>query len=530
MKTSFFCLLAFATTLSFSGKAVAESDFREELIDNGNSKRMSEKSSREKDNVDLNISSPTVKSVFQPIELISNTSSDEKSRNLINTINLKNQSSSLSISPNLSAAKQSDFLDANLNGNTVAKTSRLLINETPLSTVVEEGSEDRQTKSRSYSSVESHGNLDYSLTIPSLGKTRNNIDEELINTSSSRNKIAQATANNFNRRLSGFSTLDFIPSTSPAARVIEYSPVNTISAPDKVGFQLLNGLNSEGKFGTGISVDIAPYLIIKNTDFTLEQYRESYLSRFLANTKLSVATTKADNSARIGVGIEFILFRDGDPRLDNQLLDGLKKVIKDELNGPSAPAPGASQGELDKFSQDVLKPALEAVKTNPENKRRLEQKQSMSLGFATSWVSPTANYRDFSSDGSGIWTTYQTGIGNDSQLLFHGFYRNGANLTNRNGVSINGSNLLLGARIQTGIDTKLSVESSYNIENSTGKESNGYLAYGIGLDTPIKFFKNSEKEANNLFFSLSLTGYSGRQNGGDFQMLSGIKWSFNDGQ
>ena len=366
--------------------------------------------------------------------------------------------------------------------------------------------------------------------------TLKDTDEKLIKTSNFRNKIAQVTTDKskFSKNLSGFSTLDFIPSISPAARVIEYSPINTISAPDKVGFQLLNGLNSEGKFGTGVSIDIAPYLIIKNTDFTLQEYRESYLSRFLANTKFSVATKKEDNSARLGVGVEFILFRDGDPRLDDQLLDGLEKVMVDGVSKldpkdcTKEPDPKACQDEFDTVAKDVLRPALEAVKT--KNKRRLEQKQSLSLGFATSWVSPTANYRDFRSDGSGIWTTYQTGIGNDSQLIFHGFYRSGANVTDRNGVSINGSNLLLGARIQTGIDTKISVESSYNIENSLGKESNGYLAYGIGLDTPIKFFKNAKDKENNLFFSLSLTGYSGRQNGGDFQMLSGIKFNFNDGQ
>lgn len=344
-------------------------------------------------------------------------------------------------------------------------------------------------------------------------------------------KVAQVSTDTskFNKPLSGFSTLDFIPSTSPAARVIEYSPITTISAPNKVGFQLLNGLNSEGKFGNGVSIDIAPYLIIRGTEFTLQEYRESYLARLLASTKLSVATKKTDTSAHIGIGMEFILFSDDDPRQDDLLLTELKAVISETLKSQNAPLPGAPQVDLDNFAQNVLKPALASVKNKPENKRRLEQKQSLSMGLATSWISPTANYRDFRGDGSGIWTTYQKGIGNDSQLILHGFYRSGANLTDRNGISINGNNLLLGARIQTGNDTKISLESSYNIENSIGKTSNGYLAYGIGLDTPINFFKTKE-EKENLFFSLSMTGYSGRQNGGDFQMLSGIKWNFNDGQ
>jgi hypothetical protein len=345
------------------------------------------------------------------------------------------------------------------------------------------------------------------------------------------NKVAQVSPDNskIKKTLSGFSTLDFIPSTSPAARVIEYSPITTISAPNKIGFQLLNGLNSEGKFGSGVSIDIAPYLIIRGTDFTLQEYRESYIARLLANTKLSVATKKTDTSANIGIGMEFILFSDGDPRQDDLLLNELKTVIFETLKSPSAPQPDALQSELDKFAQNVIKPALAAVKNKPENKKRLEQKQSLSMGLATSWISPTANYRDFRSDGSGIWTTYQNGIGNDSQLILHGFYRSGANLTDRNSISINGSNLLLGARLQTGGDTKISLESSYNIENSIGKTSNSYLAYGIGLDTPINIFKTKDED-KNLFLSLSMTGYSGRQNGGDFQMLSTVKWNFSDGQ
>lgn len=363
------------------------------------------------------------------------------------------------------------------------------------------------------------------------GRAESNIIPESSGSNNFSSKIVQTSidTSTFTKPLSGFSTLDFIPSTSPAARVIEYSPASTISAPSKVGFQLLNGLNSEGKFGTGISIDIAPYLIIRGTDFTLQDYRESYLNRLLANTKLSVATSKSDTSARLGIGIEFIIFSDGDPRQDDLLLNELKSVIVKSLASSTAPSPGAPQPELDKFARDVLKPALEEVKNSPTNKRRLEQKQSLSLGLATSWLSPTANYRDFRSDGSGIWTTYQQGIGTESQVILHGFYRNGANLTDRNGISINGSNLLLGVRLQTGVDTKFSLETSYNIESSINRASNGYLAYGIGVDTPINIFKNKD-DKNNLWLSLSMTGYSGRQNGGDFQMLSGIKWDFNNGQ
>ena len=66
------------------------------------------------------------------------------------------------------------------------------------------------------------------------------------------------STNSFKRPLSGFSTINFTPPTSPAARVIESSSISTVSAPDKFGFQLLNGLDSEGKFGNGLAIDVAP--------------------------------------------------------------------------------------------------------------------------------------------------------------------------------------------------------------------------------------------------------------------------------
>ena len=270
-------------------------------------------------------------------------------------------------------------------------------------------------------------------------------------------------------------------------------------------------------------------MVIRGTNFTLEEYRNNDLNRFLANTKLSVATTRTDTSARIGVGIEFILLNDGDPRKDDLLLKDLSNVIVKSLNRDDAPPPGSPQEELDSFRDKIINPAILAVKNNPVTKKRLEQQQIWSVGFAESWVSPTANYRNFRNNGSGIWSTYKNGLGGESQIIIHGFYRSGENITDINGLTINGSNLLLGTRLVTGIDTKFSVETSYNIENSNGNSANSYLGYGIGIDTPIRIFTSTD-EKDSLWLSLSMNGYSGRKNGGDFQMLSGIKWNFNDGR
>jgi hypothetical protein len=321
-----------------------------------------------------------------------------------------------------------------------------------------------------------------------------------------------------------FSSLVLTNPTSPAAKLIGASDriVGTISTPDQFGFEVLNGLDNDGNFNTGISVDTLPYVLIKGNGLTLEEYRNSGFQRFLANTKLSIATTKAtDNSsiARAGLGLEFVLLNEGDPRRDLDLSQDLLNIqaeINDkvrEVGGPKATP------QLLKETAAAFNPKIQAAKTRAEIRAGKQPMWTAAIG--QSWVSPTGLYGDLRGEGMGLWTTYRHSINDDAQLLFHASLRNGERISDRKKGFINADTLVGGIRLQSGNrDFRFSLETAYNRESQGGQKINDYLSFGVGLEPRIY---------DNSWLVLSFTGDTGRQNGSDFQFRTGIKWNINPG-
>ena len=324
---------------------------------------------------------------------------------------------------------------------------------------------------------------------------------------------------------SAFSDLILNKPTSPAAKIIGIGTetIPTISTPKQFGFEVLNGLDNNGNFNTGITVDILPYVLIRGNDFTLEEYvnDNSGFQRFLANTTLSVATSRADDTARAAIGLEFVLLNEGDPRMDKQyssdLLGIQQKILKkvqEEFKGTNA-----TPDQLKEALKEAKPVIIKEIKTAAE--RRSAQKAIWTIAAANSWFSPTKSYADLRGEGMGFWTTYKTGIGGDSQLLLHASARNGERVTDRKGGFVNADTLVGGVRLQSGSETfRFSVETSYNRESQGGQRNNDYLYFGIGLEPRV--FENS-------WLSLSFGGNTGRQNGTDLQLKTALKWDFNPG-
>jgi hypothetical protein len=132
----------------------------------------------------------------------------------------------------------------------------------------------------------------------------------------------------------GWSALDTSTPASPGAKIIGFTnEIGSVGTPNELAVKLLNGLNSDGGFQPTIAIDVAPYLLIRGTDFTLSEYREktSGFKRFLANTKISIAAnSKFDTGGRLGLGAEFILLNEGDPRLDDILINEFDAILSDQ--------------------------------------------------------------------------------------------------------------------------------------------------------------------------------------------------------
>jgi hypothetical protein len=315
------------------------------------------------------------------------------------------------------------------------------------------------------------------------------------------------------RKPVGFSDLDFSTPSSPGATMINYKgDFGSVSTPNEVAVKLLNGLSSDGKIQPGIAIDISPYLLASGTGFTLADYRKpgAGFQRFLANTKISIATAGSEKEALLGIGAEFILLNEGDPRFDETLFSDLRKILDNQ------PPPDA---DLTTFNNSI-KPQIIAAKERA--KKRSEQKETWVLGVGTSLVSSSGRYYDFRGNGIGLWSTYKRGLGGNSELILHGNYRSSERTSDRVGGYVNVDTVTLGTRIRTGDDKfKFSLETAYNFENQGGTASNSYISLGLGAEPKV---------SDNLWLSLSMTGNIGRQNGNDIQVFSGLKWNFNNGR
>lgn len=188
--------------------------------------------------------------------------------------------------------------------------------------------------------------------------------------------LEQSNPSTLQKVPAGFSQLILESPTSPAAKLIgSEKNILSVSTSAVLATQLLNGLNSDGDFQTGITFDILPYSLIRGDDLTLEEYRQSSFQRFLANTKFSVATVAAaDKARRAALGIEFILINDSDPRMDMTYQERLNEISVEFIK-PEAKLclPGKCLTPAQRLAliQQIAPSVKEAQK---EAKQRLERK------------------------------------------------------------------------------------------------------------------------------------------------------------
>jgi hypothetical protein len=346
----------------------------------------------------------------------------------------------------------------------------------------------------------------------------------------------------------GWSDIKFPSINSPAAKLIgtDDGEIQTISTPSELSIKLLNGLNSDGDFAPLLAIDLLPYTLIRGKELTLADYRNSGFERFLANTKLSIATQRTvDNSgpARVGVGVEFFLINDGDLRTDSCLSQDTRYIAEREENPTLKPCTSALLPKAG-TTEPSFTPCIpgreeecrrekaiyleyidkQYLKAKEAAEKRAEQASIWTVALGSSWVSPNGSYNNLQGEGMGFWTTYKTGVGTNSQLLFHTSYRSNERLKVKSNTNqfVNADTLMGGVRLMTGDrDFRFSLETTYNRESpSGGNPTNDYLYYGLGVEPRV---------GENLWLSLSFGGTTGRQNGSDVQIITGLKWNFNTG-
>jgi hypothetical protein len=104
-------------------------------------------------------------------------------------------------------------------------------------------------------------------------------------------------------------SIDLAVPDSPAFAVLGVSPSNVErpGSPRELALSLLNGVDANGNFQTGMAVETAPYLALWGSTSKLTDYQDDnqYMIRFLSRALLSFATAKgtsdSDKAVRVAV-------------------------------------------------------------------------------------------------------------------------------------------------------------------------------------------------------------------------------------
>jgi hypothetical protein len=203
---------------------------------------------------------------------------------------------------------------------------------------------------------------------------------------------AQPSPSTFNVR---DATVDLAVPESPAFAALGVSPqeVSRPTSARELATSLLNGVDLQGNFQTGVAIDTAPYLLAAGKNVRLvEDYQQSYGTRFLSRWQASFATTRgtdSDSAVRAALGFRFTLFDRGDPRMDGALLrcltanaDAVLKSLPPVPPGTEADAVDAENARREELVRDAGKPCREAAA------RRRWNRSAWIAGVAPTWTSP----------------------------------------------------------------------------------------------------------------------------------------------
>ncbi len=106
-----------------------------------------------------------------------------------------------------------------------------------------------------------------------------------------------------------------------AFAVLGLTPQNVVrpTSPGRFFTSLLNGVDDDGNLQTGFAIEVSPYMITRGNKLELSEYNDNDWKRFLARTSLSLATAKGlseeDESVRMALGLNFVIFDKADPRV-----------------------------------------------------------------------------------------------------------------------------------------------------------------------------------------------------------------------
>lgn len=352
-----------------------------------------------------------------------------------------------------------------------------------------------------------------------------------------------------------FTNVDMSVPESPAFTVLGVTPETVIrpTSPRAFATSLLNGVDVNGNFQSGLAMDFVPYLLVAGDDLTLRKYQTSPIVRLLSRSQFSFGTTKGasedDKSMRLALGLHVALWDRGDPRLDETLMDCLSTFRlpppPTQLECELPDNPTAADREAFRRCQEGFEAARQqratqvqeatefnnsvSTRCRDEAQKRNWNRSSWIIGAAPSWISTTGQTKDMHWNGGGFWTSLAygfegvPGLENRSQLIAHVRYRNREQVPDPDvtGAFLSQDSLFFGARFRHGSPTfNGSFEYTFLRSRFAGQRYDSSSRLSLLFERRI---------AGDTWFNLSLGGETGRQDGrNNGFVLTSFKWAFSD--
>jgi len=349
--------------------------------------------------------------------------------------------------------------------------------------------------------------------------------------------------------------IDLAVPESPAFTVLGLTPqtVTRPATPRALATSLLNGVDQNGNFQSGLAFDVAPYLVLAGAQLGLRDYQTKYGLRLLTRLQTSFATTKGasenDKSIRLALGFHATLWDRGDPRLDDELLDCFARDLKvgpDDILEPipvEDPGPNGTPEQTaayaaylkEKKAYDNANEAVGVENTRKaencrnESKKKNWNRSSWIVAAAPSWLSPDGKTSNYKWNGGGVWSSLAygfegvPGLSSNSQLIFHARYRDNEMVPEPDvpKTFFSQDSLYLGSRLRVGTaNSTASFEGVFVRSRKNDLAFENSSRFSLGLE---------RKVAENMWFNISFGGERGRSDGkNNGFILTAFRWGFSE--
>ena len=326
----------------------------------------------------------------------------------------------------------------------------------------------------------------------------------------------------------GDATLDLAVPESPAFSALDLTP-QQVSRPTggrELATSLLNGVDRNGNLQTGIAVDTAPAMLLAGSRITLDQYRDQYLTRFLARWQVSFATSKGggsdDPAAKVALGMRFTLFDHGDPRTDEELLECL--AAEETPSTPVSPWETDEQIAIENLRrEEALRRRIGPCRERASKRRW--NRSAWVVGMAPTWTSPDGTTAQLEHSGTALWTSIGFGFERVPVLEDHamvaGYVKARSGEVSPDqlnpGNSITQDNVTAGGRFIVGVPTtQVNVEALWIRNDRVDMLEDRYWNLGFGFE---------QRVAENIWLNLSFGRQLAREEfGHGFVVLTGFNW------